>query len=36
MRALRVYPSLVEATDEWLPIMRECMGKINFEDCVKP
>mmetsp|Transcript_10722 Transcript_10722/g.18263 ORF Transcript_10722/g.18263 Transcript_10722/m.18263 type:complete len:894 (-) Transcript_10722:135-2816(-) len=36
MRSLRVYPSFVEATDEWVPIMRECMGKINFEDCVKP
>lgn len=36
MRVLRLYPELIEASDAWLPVMRECMGTINFEDCVMP
>jgi len=34
MRVLNIYPTFIEQVEFWEPIMKECMGKINFSDCV--
>lgn len=34
VRGINIYPSFNAETDYWEPIMRECMGKIPFSECL--
>lgn len=33
-RFINIHPSFIEETRYWEPIMKECMGKINFSECL--